>query len=396
MSLLLATQPNTLLAQGEAACATDVVVRAGDTLSTLAARHLGSIAAYRQIIDATNAKAVVDASYATITNANLLEIGWKLCVPGTRNIQVAAGNGAILPPTQPFDLPTIEAMRQQIYPGSALTIERRLTPGANYSRSIVAYQSDGLKIYALLTVPSGTQPTTGWPVIVFNHGFFPPQLYQTALRGYEEAFAANGYIVLRPDYRGHGNSEGDAQGGFGAAAYTTDVLNAVASIKQHPAADANRIGMWGHSLGGYITLRTMVVTKDVKAGVVWAGVVGSYTDLLTQVEGLGAFIPAQARQWRDDLIAAHGTPAQNPTYWAAISANNYVADLSGPLQLHHGTADPNVPVAFSNTLFAQVQATNQAIDYYQYAGDDHNLSNNFALAMQRSVAFFDQYVKGSS
>ena len=38
--------------------------------------------------------------------------------------------------------------------------------------------------------------------------------------------------------------------------------------------------MWGHSMGGYITVRSMVTAGDIKAGVIWAGVVASYPDLM--------------------------------------------------------------------------------------------------------------------
>ncbi len=59
-------------------------------------------------------------------------------------------------------------------------------------------------------------------------------------------------------------------------AYTVDVLNAMASVMAHPDADPNRVGMWGHSMGGSITLRAMVVTDTIKAGVIWAGVTAPY------------------------------------------------------------------------------------------------------------------------
>ena len=94
---------------------------------------------------------------------------------------------------------------------------------------------------------------------------------------YVDGFAHNGYIVFRADYRGHGSSEGEATGGYGSPAYTIDVLNALTAMKNYPGADPNRIGMWGHSMGGHITLRAMVTHGDIKAGVIWAGVVASYT-----------------------------------------------------------------------------------------------------------------------
>ena len=76
-----------------------------------------------------------------------------------------------------------------------------------------------------------------------------------------DAIARSGYIVFKPDYRGHGDSEGEAVGAYGYPDYTVDVLNAVASLKRYPDADPSRIGMWGHSMGGFITLRCMVITR---------------------------------------------------------------------------------------------------------------------------------------
>ncbi len=58
-------------------------------------------------------------------------------------------------------------MRADAYPGSELVIEEKLSPGSNYDRTIVSYLSEGLKIYALLTVPRGEKPATGWPVVIF-------------------------------------------------------------------------------------------------------------------------------------------------------------------------------------------------------------------------------------
>ncbi|HZQ08333.1 MAG TPA: alpha/beta fold hydrolase, partial [Anaerolineae bacterium] len=185
------------------------------------------------------------------------------------------------PTPLPLSPLTIQYLRERTFPGSELKIEQTLTPGANYSRYIASYLSEGFKIYGLLTVPKGTKPATGWPVIIFNHGFIPPTVYRTTERyvAYVDAIARSGYIVFKSDYRGHGSSEGDATGGYGSPAYTIDVLNALASVKRMPEADPNRIGMWGHSMGGQVTLRAMVTDPEIKAGVIWAGVVGSYTNL---------------------------------------------------------------------------------------------------------------------
>lgn len=403
-------------------CAADVVVQSGDTLSGLAGRHLGNLAVYNAIVEATNARAATDSSYATISNPNALAVGMKLCIPANANVSGVTAVRATPTPTAPAGTPTrtptptatptsrvpvgdlhpqtIEWARGQSYPGSDLVIEATLEPGANYSRYYVSYLSEGLKIYALLTVPNGPKPASGWPVIVFNHGYIPPEVYRTTERyiAYVDGFARSGYIVLRPDYRGHASSEGEATGSYGSPDYTIDVLNAVASIKRYADADPNRIGMWGHSMGGYITLRSMVITKDVKVGVIWAGVVADHPNMMynwrrSQPWTPPPSMPNRARRWREELLEKYGTPEENPEFWASISANTYVADVSGPIQLHHGTADADVPVEFSTMLEEQLKAAGKPVEYYIYEGDNHNLSVNFNTAMQRSIAFFDAHLK---
>jgi uncharacterized protein len=308
---------------------------------------------------------------------------------------------ATAPATPPNPL-SVAYMREQEYPGSEIVIEKKLEAGSNYQRYLASYLSEGHKIYALFTVPNGPKPATGWPVIVFNHGYIPPAEYRTTGRpysGYVDAIARNGYIVFKPDYRGHDQSEGDASGGYGTPDYTVDVLNAASSLKRYPDADPNRIGMWGHSMGGHITLRSMVTSKDIKAGVIWAGVVASYPDLMSRWRRpVPASVPTRARRWRDDFVAQYGSSESNPAFWASISPSSYLADLSGPLQLHHGTADESVPTEFSQTLYQQAQAAKLSIpvEYYEYPGDNHNLSKSFNSAMQRSIAFFDKYVKNAT
>ena len=296
----------------------------------------------------------------------------------------------------------IESLRQEEFPGSELVIESSLTPDQNYNRYIASYKSDGLNIYALLTVPLGVKPESGWPVIIFNHGYIPPNEYWTTERYVStiDGFARNGYIVFRSDYRGHGISEGEANNAYGSPAYTVDVLNGISAIKTYPEADPNRIGMWGHSMGGHVTLRAMVVSDEIKAGVIWGGVVASYQDLFERWRRESGSEPTSTPDaanrhgwWRSALDETYGSFEDNPEFWASISPNTYVEDLSGPVQLHHGTADDSVPVEFSTSLYSQILTAGRFAELYIYEGDDHNLSLNFDTAVQRSVDFFDEYVK---
>ncbi len=276
---------------------------------------------------------------------------------------------------QPISIP---ALRARAYPGSALKVVRTLTPGSNYSRQVVSYQSDGLKIYALLTVPRTAPPKGGWPAIVFNHGYIPPEKYRTTERyvAYQDAFARAGFVTLKSDYRGHGDSEGTANGGYNDPGYTVDVLNAAASLKQDSRVNRNRLGLWGHSMGGQLSLRAMLVDPNLKAASLWAGVVASYDVLATDWHPSGS----QPAPTLDPL---------NRRYLRALSPNAYLKDLRGrPLQLHQGTADKEVPYSFQQALAADLRAAGQPFTAYRYEGDNHNLSAHLGLALRRSVAFF--------
>jgi hypothetical protein len=146
-------------------------------------------------------------------------------------------------PTNPL---MIEVMRQQSYPGSPLTFEQTLLPGANYNQFVVSYLSEGNKIYALMTIPQGGPPPTGWPVIIFNHGYIPPAQYRTTERyvAYVDAIARHGYIVFKSDYRGHGSSEGEATGGYSSPADTPTPIQIASVCGGTRWADRSRCAPW--------------------------------------------------------------------------------------------------------------------------------------------------------
>ncbi len=296
----------------------------------------------------------------------------------------------------------ISVMRQKSYPGSDIKIEQTLSPGSNYNQYIVSFLSDGLKIYALMTVPVNGKPDSGWPVIIFNHGYIPPTQYETTSRyvAYVDALARNGYIVFKPDLRGNGNSQGQPEGAYYSPAYATDVLNALSSVQRYPDADPNRIGMWGHSMGGNITLRDVVIdTKNIKAAVIWGGVVGSYDDLMNNWQRRVSYNPPPQElrlrnSGRQSLLSKYGTPTNNPEFWQSIDPTYHLSDINTPIQLHTGGNDEEVPVTFSLGLRDKLIRVKKVVEYYNYPGGDHNISSpNFEAAMQKTIDFFNKYLK---
>ncbi|GIK40935.1 MAG: iron ABC transporter substrate-binding protein [Chloroflexota bacterium] len=90
LALLLTLAPAAVLAQ-EVVCEQDAVVQADDWLSKLADKFYGDVLAYQAIADATNAMNATDSSYAKIDNPDIIEPGWKLCIPAAESAQAAVG-----------------------------------------------------------------------------------------------------------------------------------------------------------------------------------------------------------------------------------------------------------------------------------------------------------------
>ena len=107
LALLFSLAPAPSLAQ-EIACESEVTVQADDWLSKLADKFYGDALAYPAIVAATSAKAATDDSFPTLSNPDVIEAGWKLCIPSTDDAQAlltgsfaqgtaaASGEGAII------------------------------------------------------------------------------------------------------------------------------------------------------------------------------------------------------------------------------------------------------------------------------------------------------------
>lgn len=97
----------------EIICADEYTVQADDWLSKIAEKLLGDVAAYPAIVAATHQKRSTDASFAEITDPDLLEIGWKLCIPSAAEAQTlltaAPAPEEVMTPLEPANLTVFAA-----------------------------------------------------------------------------------------------------------------------------------------------------------------------------------------------------------------------------------------------------------------------------------------------
>ncbi|MDX1535158.1 MAG: alpha/beta fold hydrolase [Candidatus Spechtbacterales bacterium] len=281
----------------------------------------------------------------------------------------------------------IENLRQREYPGGEFTIEEELPGGLNHSQYIASYLSEGLKIYGLLTIPDSPMPEGGYPAVVFVHGYIPPNEYSTtgSYPTYPLYLARNGFIVFKPDLRGHGRSEGEPVSAHYSEKYVIDTLYSINYLKNHELVNPNRIGYWGHSNGGQIGLRTALIDPTIKAASLWAGVVGSYEAMFETYANNMDFIDTE-----NPLTREYGIPSEGGEFWRAVEPYEYLGDIEIPIELQHGTEDKSVPVELSVELKDALESREKDVVYHEYEGDDHNISMNVNTAWQRSISFFKE------
>ncbi len=295
---------------------------------------------------------------------------------------------------------TLEALAERTVEGSDLVFEQQLENGANYERYIASYQSEGHKIYGLLTLPLGEMPAGGHQAIVFVHGYIPPDIYRTTERyiAYVDSLARAGFVVFKIDLRGHASSEGEATGAYFSPGYTVDTLAALKSLQRLDRVNPQRIGVWGHSMAGNITLRAMLVEPAFRAGVIWAGAVYSYDDFTQYAIQDRSYRPdaasSAASQRNSRLLReAYGPPNTRHPFWRAVSLTAHIDWLQTPLQLHHAVDDAVVDIGYARDLAAVLEGAGKPFELHEYASGGHNIqSPAFEEAMRRTIEFYRSHL----
>lgn len=295
----------------------------------------------------------------------------------------------------PFSLPVLE---HREYVGSDINIEQNISSSKLFNSFIVSYSSDGLKQYALMDIPNGEKPQNGFPVVIVNHGYIDPKTYSTidSYKSICDYFASNGYLVLKPDFRGNGKSEVE-EAPLMRFAYPVDVLNLIESLKNIPQANYNQIYLYGHSMGGEVTLEVLEIAgKDpetlakIKAAVLWAPVT-NLSDWFSKSHVPWLEETKNNKDYYAETFKIMKTPEENPILWQSVSPINYLSDIQTPVQINHGSSDGTVPYRTSIELYDNLISLNKTAKLLIYPNNDHNLVQSWNKAAADSLSFFKKY-----
>lgn len=303
------------------------------------------------------------------------------------------------PTPMPFAEMTIPHLRQRSYKSSLAELTK-LSEDPNYTSYLTSYSSDGLRVNGLLTKPKGEMPEGGWPAVIFIHGYIPPTQYQTTQNyvDYVNYLARNGLVVFKIDLRGHGKSEGEPGGAYYSPDYIIDALNAYVALQASNFVKKDNIGLWGHSMAGNVVMRTLAVKPEIKAAVIWAGAVYTYSDLAEYGIDDNSYRPpvvtTPRANRRQELFNSYGQFNPEHPFWKQVPATNYLLDIKGAIQIHHAIDDTVVNIGYSRGLDNLLDRTQIPHQLFEYQTGGHNLTGvSFTQAMGRSVEFLKTNLK---
>jgi dipeptidyl-peptidase 4 len=239
---------------------------------------------------------------------------------------------------------------------------------------------DGVELNANMIKPPNFDPSKKYPVLVYTYGGPHAQVVRNGWGGgsflWHELMAQKGYIIFSLDNRGSAG-RGHA---FEAPLHLrlgekelSDQVDGAHYLKSLSFVDENRIGVWGWSYGGHMTLHLMFEASDeFKAG--FAG--GPVTD------------------WRyyDSIYTERylGLPQKNAKGYEDSSPVKYAAQLKGKLMIAHGTGDDNVHFANTLSLLNTLIEAGKYVEVLPFPGRGHGVSDPPArrVLMKRVTQFF--------
>lgn len=243
----------------------------------------------------------------------------------------------------------------------------------------VTYQAaDGTAIPAYLTLPAGG-PAKGLPTIVMPHGG-PSARDEWGFDWLVQFFAARGYAVLQPNYRGSSGYGADWYAHNGFQSWKTavgDVNDAGRWLVKQGIAAPGRMAIMGWSYGGYAALQSQVLDPNLYKAVVAVAPVTDLGELKREAEFFSNFENVSQFVGSGPHVA-DGSPARHAEAFRA------------PVLLFHGDLDANVGVGESRLMKGRLASAGKNVTYVEFPGLDHSLDDATARTrlLRESDAFF--------
>ncbi|MCJ7786819.1 hypothetical protein MUP06_01205 [Patescibacteria group bacterium] len=285
---------------------------------------------------------------------------------------------------KPLEKYSFENLKKREYQGSEIKLEKVLQEENSYTSWLFSFQSDGQKVTGMLNLPKKQGKL---PVIVMLRGYADDEIYFTGLGTRKAAgvFADNGFITLAPDFLGFGGS--DTSSLFILEARferPITVLNLLASIKSLPQADPNKIFLWAHSNGGQIALSVLEISQKPIPTTLWAPVTQGFPESVLQYMGEMDDQGLKVKKAIDDFLLLYDSKG--------YSIDQYWGDIQAPLQVHQGLADEYIKTEWTDSFVQTLKDLGKNVTYYKYPQNDHNLSKDWDLVVQRNLEFFKKFL----
>ena len=302
-------------------------------------------------------------------NGHALDLGnlnpLHLAVSSRGTLAVVADNA-----TQP---PELYLLRSLNGPPARLTDFNRALAAYIYPRSVsVEWRApDGQRNDGILTYPSSFTPGKRYPLVVFSHG--GPEAASTEdfdngeIGPLRDLFAADGYLVFEPNYRGSdnlGNAHMHAIYRDPGIGPDSDVISGIQMLEQKGIVDTSRIAAVGHSYGGYMTAWLISHHHFWRCAVVADGAV----DWTQEYELSGAGNLA----WTRDSLGGSPWDPQSAELYRTGSPITYAGDITTPTLILSGTADITVPITESFALYHALASRHVPVEFIGIPGAHHS------------------------